>query len=455
MNNLVCGIEIHVELSTKTKLFCGCSTSFGAPPNTRCCPVCTAQPGSLPVLNKAAVILAVRAGLATGCTVNNFSRFDRKHYFYPDLPKGYQITQYEYPVCSGGEVALEGGKHIRIRRIHLEEDAGKLIHEGENTLVDYNRAGVPLIEIVSEPDIASTQEAVEYVSKLLRILRAAGVSSCRMARGELRCDVNVSVGGGTRTEIKNLNSLALMSAAIASEYSRQTALIESGKGVEQATLRYDEPTSSIVVMRKKEGAEDYRYFPEPDLPALFISDEEISAVRKTLPELPEAALSRYVNDFGLPENTAKRLVKYGGARAFFDEAVSSGAPAATSANLIVGTIFSYLADEDKKQAFALAITPAMFAALLKENLNPTACTHILLQMLQSGMPHTRFLTPEPLHEELIGLCKEAIEANPAAAKDYKSGKLKAIGGFFGYIKKRSNGRANITLCTQILKDLLK
>jgi aspartyl-tRNA(Asn)/glutamyl-tRNA(Gln) amidotransferase subunit B len=313
---LVCGLETHVELATKTKIFCGCTTQFGGAPNTHCCPVCTGQPGALPILNQRVVDFAIRAGLATHCTINTTTHLDRKNYCYPDLPKAYQISQFDKPLCENGYVELESGKHIRLTRIHIEEDAGKLVHERGFTYIDYNRGGVPLIEIVSEPDISSPQEAREYVEKLQLIMRYIGVSDCKMQEGSMRCDVNISlrpVGSnalGTRTEIKNMNSMSYIEKAMAYEYSRQAELLDNGEKVQQATLRYDEKTGETTVMRTKEDAQDYRYFPEPDILTVHIPQEKVEEERAALPELPLEKLRRYTNELKMPVANAKLLYKY-------------------------------------------------------------------------------------------------------------------------------------------------
>ena len=313
---LVSGLETHVELATATKIFCGCTTAFGGSPNTHCCPVCTGQPGALPVLNKRVVEYAIRAGLATHCTINTTTHLDRKNYCYPDLPKAYQISQFDKPLCEHGYVELESGKRIGITRIHIEEDAGKLVHESGYTYIDYNRGGVPLIEIVSEPDISSPEEAREYVEKLQLIMRYIGVSDCKMQEGSMRCDVNISVmeeGAtefGTRTEIKNMNSISYIEKAMAYECQRQVDVIEDGGKIVQATLRYDEHTGETSVMRTKEDAQDYRYFPEPDILTVVIPEEKVEEIRKSLPELPTDKLRRYVGELKINPATAKLLYKY-------------------------------------------------------------------------------------------------------------------------------------------------
>ena len=320
---MVSGFETHVELATNTKIFCGCSTKFGASPNTHCCPVCTGQPGALPVLNKKVVEFAIRAGLATHCTINTTTHLDRKNYCYPDLPKAYQISQFDKPLCEHGYVELESGKKIRLTRIHIEEDAGKLVHERGYTFIDYNRGGVPLIEIVSEPDISSPEEAREYVEKLQLIMRYIGVSDCKMQEGSMRCDVNISLQRegssvlGTRTEIKNMNSLSFIEKAMAYEAKRQEEVLSSGGEVEQATLRFDEATGETYVMRTKEDAQDYRYFPEPDLLTVKIPQAEVDKIAASLPELPLEKLRRYTGALGISVLSARLLYKYKAVCDFF------------------------------------------------------------------------------------------------------------------------------------------
>ena len=295
---LVAGLETHVELSTKTKIFCGCTTEFGGSPNTHCCPICIGLPGTLPKLNKEVVRYAIRAGLATNCEISRISKMDRKNYCYPDLSKAYQISQYDKPLCKNGYIELSSGRRIRLNRIHIEEDAGKLIHQKGDTYVDYNRGGVPLIEIVTEPDFRSVDEVREYVEKLQLIMRYIGVSDCKMQEGSMRCDVNISVRPegqkefGTRTEIKNMNSIAFMAKAIEYEQERQIDIIESGGSVQQETLRYDDATNTTSSMRGKEDANDYRYFRDPDLVTINVTDQEVEELEKTIPELPDEKLER-------------------------------------------------------------------------------------------------------------------------------------------------------------------
>ncbi len=467
--DLVSGFETHVELATATKIFCGCSTKFGALPNTHCCPVCTGQPGALPVLNKKVVEFAIRAGLATHCKINTTTHLDRKNYCYPDLPKAYQISQFDKPLCEHGYVELESGKKIRLTRIHIEEDAGKLVHERGFTYIDYNRGGVPLIEIVSEPDISSPEEAREYVEKLQLIMRYIGVSDCKMQEGSMRCDVNISLSPagsgklGTRTEIKNMNSVSFIERAMAYEAARQAEILDAGGEVEQATMRYDEGTGETYVMRTKEDAQDYRYFPEPDLLTVKIPESKVEEIAASLPELPLEKFRRYTGVLGISAQNARQIYKYKAVSDFFDECISLGAGAKNLSNLIVGTVFSTLATEEDKESFKIKVTPAALAELVKYTdggqINFTLAQHTLVKMLEGGGKVSDYLKPEDLagisRDELVNLCCEAIEGNPAAVNDIASGKLKAMGSLFGYIKRASGGKADIKECEKIIRELLK
>ncbi|MGN1050998.1 MAG: Asp-tRNA(Asn)/Glu-tRNA(Gln) amidotransferase subunit GatB, partial [Acutalibacteraceae bacterium] len=359
---LVAGFETHIELATNTKIFCSCTTEFGAEPNTHCCPICIGLPGTLPKLNKQVVRYAIMAGLATNCNIAEISKMDRKNYCYPDLPKAYQISQYDKPLCENGYVELSNGRKIRLNRIHIEEDAGKLIHNHGDTYVDYNRGGVPLIEIVSEPDIRSVDEAREYVEKLQQLMRYIGISDCKMQEGSMRCDVNISVrpvgseGFGTRTEIKNMNSINNITKAMEYEFERQVDLIESGEKVVQETLRYDDSTNTTSSMRGKEDAHDYRYFRDPDLVTILVKSDEVEEIKNSLPELPAQKFDRYVNSLGLPESDASLLTKYRKTAEFFDEASDGLKNPKGVANFIIGQIFRTFHTEEDKEAFNIKIT---------------------------------------------------------------------------------------------------
>ena len=465
---IVSGFETHVELATATKIFCGCSTKFGAQPNTHCCPVCTGQPGALPVLNKRVVEFAIRAGLATHCKINTLTHLDRKNYCYPDLPKAYQISQFDKPLCEHGYVELDSGKKIRLTRIHIEEDAGKLVHERGYTYIDYNRGGVPLIEIVSEPDISSPEEAREYVEKLQLIMRYIGVSDCKMQEGSMRCDVNISLTPegsdklGTRTEIKNMNSVSFIEKAMAYEARRQAEILDGGGEVEQATLRYDENTGETYVMRTKEDAQDYRYFPEPDLPDIIIPQSDIDEIAAHMPELPLEKFRRYTNDLGLSAHNAGLLYKYKEVCDFFEKCLSFGAGAKNTCNLITGIIYAALATEEQKEAFDICVTAEDMAKLVKYadegKINVTLAQMTLSKMLKEGKGVDDYITGSDLagvsDEELESLCRKAVEANPAAAEDFRGGKQKAIGSFYGYIKRASGGKADIKRADAILKKIL-
>ena len=464
---LVCGIETHIELATKTKIFCGCTTQFGGEPNTHCCPVCTGQPGALPVLNKRVIEYAVRAGLAVHCDINNNSHMDRKNYVYPDLPKAYQISQFDEPVCVNGYVELDSGKKIRIERIHIEEDAGKLVHDGGYTYVDYNRGGVPLIEIVSMADISTPEEAKEYAEKLQLIMRNVGVSDCKMQEGSMRCDVNVSIHQpgepwGTRTEIKNINSLSNIVRAIDLEMERQEDIIESGEKVVQSTMRYDANSDTVYVLRTKENADDYRYFPEPDILRFYISPEKVEEIRAALPELPDAKLKRYVEDMGLPENNARLIYKYRNVTKFFDDAVGEGASPSNALNMIIGTIYATLQTEEDKENFEIKTTPKQLAELVKliddKKIRANKAKDVLSKMLENGEDVKTFIKEEDLaglsDDDLRTLCQGAIDANPKAVEDIKNGKDKAINVMFGYVMKNSRGKADVKKAEAMIREMI-
>lgn len=461
------GFETHVELKTNTKIFCGCKTTFGAEPNTCCCPVCLGLPGALPRLNKKVVEFGVKAGLALNCKINNTSYMDRKNYSYPDLPKAYQISQFDVPLCENGYLMLSSGKKIGITRIHIEEDAGKLIHKDNEILIDYNRAGVPLIEIVSEPDIESIEEAKEFVEKLRLIMRYIGVSDCKMQEGSMRCDVNVSVSAdntlGTRTEIKNMNSIANIAKAMEYESKRQVSILENGGKITQETLGFDEKKGITYSMRSKEDADDYRFFREPDLLPIHISDEDIESIGKALPELPQAKIRRYTKVFCIDKKDAELLVKYPNVADFFEEASKGVQNPKTVANLIVGVIFAFLKTEALKDDFNLRITPKSLKdlVLLSESgkLNMSKAKLTLEEMLISGNEPSEILSPEDLEDfgdgALTELCKKAITENPKSAEDYKGGKDKALMVLVGFVMRESKGRANAQKVKEKLLGLLK
>ena len=466
---LVAGLETHVELSTRTKIFCGCTTAFGGEPNTHCCPICIGLPGTLPKLNRQVVNYAVLAGLATHCDIAESARMDRKNYVYPDLAKAYQISQFDKPLCEHGWVELESGKKIRLTRIHIEEDAGKLVHERGDTFVDYNRAGVPLIEIVTEPDFRSIDEVREYVEKLQILMKYIGVSDAKMQEGSLRCDVNISVRPvgsdtlGTRTEIKNMNSFTYIARAMEYEMERQIDLLESGQPVVQETLRYNVDTGETESMRGKEDAQDYRYFREPDLVAIEVPREEIEALRAQLPELPDQKYARYTGELGLPAGDARLLTKYRRAAEFFDAAAKGFANTKNAANLILGPIFRYLETDSAKEDFRLPFGVEEFRKLLElleqGKLRMNLLKYTLEKMLETGKPVEALLSAEDLsgvdESALKAACEAAIAANPGAAADYRGGKEKAVKALVGAVMKATRGRADALRAEEILVALLK
>lgn len=465
---LVAGFETHIELGTKTKIFCGCSTEFGGEPNSHCCPICIGLPGTLPKLNKQVVEYAIMAGLATNCHIANISKMDRKNYCYPDLSKAYQISQFDKPLCINGYVELSNGRKIRLNRIHIEEDAGKLIHKRGDTFVDYNRGGVPLIEIVSEPDIRSIDEAREYVEKLQQVMRYIGISDCKMQEGSMRCDVNVSVRPvgseelGTRTEIKNMNSVTFITKAMEYEFERQVDLIESGGKVTQETLRYDDATNTTSSMRGKEDAHDYRYFRDPDLVTISVSDEEVEKIRQALPELPSVKYKRYTEEFGIPETDAQMLTKYRNICEYFDKAVDGVKNPKIVSNFIIGSVFRRLETEAEKEAFDIMTTPAQLSELVKlldsGKIKNNLAKATLEKMLDTGKPVTDFISESDMvgldENALIQLCEQAIEQNPNAVSDYKGGKEKALKAIIGNVMKNSRGRADAAAVEQKLKTML-
>ncbi len=466
---LVAGFETHIELATKTKIFCSCTTEFGGEPNTHCCPVCIGLPGTLPKLNRQVVNFAVKAGLATHCEIAEVAKMDRKNYCYPDLPKAYQISQYDMPLCLNGYVELSNGRKIRLERIHIEEDAGKLIHSHGDTYVDYNRGGVPLIEIVSKPDIRSVDEAKEYVEKLQQVMRYIGISDCKMQEGSMRCDVNISVREagseelGTRTEIKNMNSITNIAKAMEYEFERQCDVLESGEKVVQETLRYDDATNSTYPMRSKEDAHDYRYFRDPDLVTINVSREQVEEIKKSLPELPADKCKRYIDELEIPEKDAQLLTKYRNISEYFDEAIKGVKSPKTVSNFIIGQIFSRLETESDKEEFNIKTTPKQLNDLVKlldeGKIRNNLAKSTLEKMLDEGKNATDYISESDMggldENALADLCKQAVEANPKAVEDYKSGKEKAIKAMVGFVMKNSRGRADAALAEQKIKDLIK
>jgi aspartyl-tRNA(Asn)/glutamyl-tRNA(Gln) amidotransferase subunit B len=472
----VIGLEIHAQLLTATKIFCGCSTSYGASPNTHVCPVCLGFPGALPVLNRAAVDHAVRAALALGCDVQERSVFARKNYFYPDLPKGYQISQYELPLAVGGGLDIDvagAPKHVRLTRIHMEEDAGKSLHEGfadsdRRTYLDYNRAGVPLIEIVTEPDLRSAEEAAAFFEKLRQILVWLGVNDGNMEEGSLRCDANVSIRRrgestlGTKAEVKNVNSFRYLQKALEYEIERQVDVVEHGGRVVQETRLFDSAQGRTYSMRSKEQAHDYRYFPEPDLPPLVVDAARRRAIEARLPELPEARMARFVREYALPAYDANLLTQTRGLADYFEEvARASGNPKAAS-NWIMGELLRTM----KERAIAIEQVPLGADALAglirmveRGTISNTVAKDVFAKMFASGKSAAAIVEAEGLSQTsdadtLRGLVRNAIAASPDAVAQVRKGRNNAFGFLVGHVMKASNGKANPRVVTDLLKQEL-
>lgn len=467
--DLVVGLETHVELSTKTKIFCGCKNDFGAEPNTHCCPICIGFPGTLPKINKQVVNFAIKAALALNCEVNLVSKMDRKNYVYPDLAKAYQISQFYEPICKNGYIELDSGKKIRINHIHMEEDAAKLVYKGADVYVDYNRGGVPLLEVVTEPDISSSDEAREYMEKLQMIMRYIGVSDCKMQEGSMKCDVNVSVKPegsnkfGTRTEIKNMNSLTFMTKAIDYECERQIDLIESGEKVVQQTLRYNESTNSTSSMRDKEDAQDYRYFPDPDLVKIVLTEDQVNEIRKTLPKMPSDRMKKYINEFGISDKDATLLIKYKAVSDFFENSIEKLKSPKIVSNFILGEIFRHIETESEKEKFDILISPTQLnelALLVEQNkVNMNLAKKTLAKMLESGKSVRDFISEDDMkgisEDDIIKICKEAISSSQDAVKDYLEGKEKALKSILGFVMRQTKGKANALEVEKILIELIK
>ena len=469
----VIGLEVHVELATKTKIFCGCSTAFGGAPNTHTCPVCTGMPGSLPVLNKQVVEYAMAVGLATNCQIHQFCKFDRKNYFYRDNPQNYQISQLYLPICHDGGIEIEtsaGKKVIGIHEIHMEEDAGKLIHDEweDCTLVDYNRSGVPLIEIVSEPDMRSAEEVIAYLDKLRLIVQYLGASDCKLQEGSMRADVNLSVREtgakefGTRTEMKNLNSFKAIGRAIEGERARQIELLEEGKKVIQETRRWDDNKEYSYPMRSKEDAHDYRYFPDPDLVPVIISDEWLQEVRDRQPELRTEKLERYKKEFDIPAYDADILTGSKRLADLFEETTAlCGKPKKVS-NWLMGETLRLLKEEGKEPE-DLSFTPQHLASLIElldaGTINQTVAKEVFEKIYYEDVDPQVYVEEHGLKmvndDNLLRTVVEGvIAANPQSVADYKGGKEKALGFLVGQTMKQMKGKANPGAVNKMLKELL-
>jgi len=469
---VVVGMEVHAQLLTRTKLFCGCSTTFGAPANTQVCPVCAGLPGVLPVLNKRAVEMAVTAGLAAGCSITPFSRFARKNYFYPDLPKGYQISQYELPVCQHGvlDIIVNGEtKSIRIRRMHLEEDAGKNVHEGliDSSHVDLNRAGVPLLEIVSEPDIHSIDEAVAYLKALRELLVHLGICDGNMEEGSFRCEPNLSLrpagssGLGARVELKNINSFRFVQKALEYEVARQTTLLEQGKRVAQETRLWDADREVTATMRSKEEAHDYRYFPEPDLVPLQLSEAFIDERRRGMAELPSARRQRYAREYGLTDYDIGVLTTDPATAAYFEAVLARGAKPKAASNWVTSELFGHL-KKDGRAIDQSPVPPAQLAELLRliddGTLSATLAKSVLEKMYQTGRDAAAIIDQEGLRQTDSGALSQLIDdvcrRHPAEVEGYRQGKEKLFGFLVGQVMKASAGRANPAEVNRLLKEKL-
>lgn len=472
----VCGLEVHTELATKTKIFCNCTTEFGGEPNTHVCEICSGMPGTLPVVNKKVVEFAVRTGLALNCEITQYNKFDRKNYFYPDLPKAYQISQLYLPICRNGWVEINdsingGKKKVRIHEIHMEEDAGKLVHDEwtDSTLVNYNRCGVPLLEIVSEPDIASADEAVEYVEKLRAILQFCGVSDCKMQEGSLRADVNVSVmekGAtefGTRTEMKNINSFKAIHNAVEAEAERQIELIEDGEKVVQETRRWDDSKGTSYAMRSKEDAQDYKYFPEPDLPPIELSDEYVQNIKDTLPELPEAKKARYISEYGLSEYDANMICSDKNYAKLFDTTVEITKNPKDSAHWIMGDLMKLMNDSQtlpENMAFRAESLGETINLLNNNKISRDSAKKVLKAVFEKDVIPADYVKENNM--EMVsdtGAIKAIVEKivanNPKAVAEYKEGKEKSFNFLIGQSMRALKGKAPASEVTKLLKDILK
>ena len=469
----VIGLEVHVELATKTKIFCGCSTAFGGAPNTHTCPVCTGMPGSLPVLNKQVVEYAVAVGLATNCTITQYCKFDRKNYFYPDNPQNYQISQLYLPICRNGHVEIEtpeGTKSVGIHEIHMEEDAGKLIHDEweDCSLVDYNRSGVPLIEIVSEPDMRSAEEVIAYLEKLRIIIQYLGASDCKLNEGSMRADVNLSVREigakefGTRTEMKNLNSFKAITHAIAGERERQIELLEAGQQVVQETRRWDDTKEYSYAMRSKEDAQDYRYFPDPDLVPVYISDAWLEEIRSRQPEFREERMARIRREYDIPEYDIGIITDSKHLADLFEQTVAICKQPKKVSNWIMGETLRLL-KEKGMDAEDISFSPENLAKLIalveQKVINSSVAKEVFEVLFAQDIDPEQYVADKGLNTvndegALRKTIEEIIAANPQSVEDYHNGKEKAIGFLVGQTMKTMKGKADPAMVNQILKELL-
>jgi aspartyl-tRNA(Asn)/glutamyl-tRNA(Gln) amidotransferase subunit B len=471
---VVIGLEVHTELKTNTKIFCGCSTKFGADQNTNVCPVCLGLPGVLPVLNSKVVEFAVRTGLALNCQILPFSKFDRKNYYYPDLPKNFQTSQYDLPIAVNGYLDIEVNgetRRIGITRVHMEEDAGKLVHSGtiaksDYALVDYNRTGVPLLEIVSEPDIRSADEAKAYLEKLKAILQYVDVSDCKMEEGSLRCDANISlrpvgtIPFGTKAEIKNLNSFKAVQKGLEYEAIRQEEVLEEGGKIIQETRLWDDNKGITASMRSKEQAHDYRYFPEPDLVPIVVDPAWVEEIRKNLPELPDARQQRLMKDYGLSSYDAGVITASRAMAEYFDETVKDGADSKTVANWLMGEVSKHL-NAAGQSIEDCPVTPKNLAALIsllgKGTISGSIAKTVFEEMWSSGKDAETIVKEKGLSQisdegAIVAIVEQVIAANPQSVADYQAGKERAIGFLVGQVMKQTKGRANPELVNKLLRE---
>ncbi len=471
----VIGLEVHVELATRTKIFCSCSTRFGGAPNTHTCPVCTGMPGSLPVLNRKVVEYAMAVGLAANCQINQLCKFDRKNYFYPDNPQNYQISQLYLPICHDGWVEIETAqgqkKKIGIHEIHMEEDAGKLIHDEweDCSLVDYNRSGVPLIEIVSEPDMRSADEVIAYLEKLRLMIQYLGASDCKLQEGSMRADVNLSVREagssefGTRTEMKNLNSFKAIARAIEGERQRQIELLEDGKAVIQETRRWDDNKESSKPMRSKEDAKDYRYFPDPDLPPVVISDQWIEKVRSAQPELRDEKMERYQNEYGLPAYDASILTESKAMADLFEETVKLCKKPKEASNWLMVEAMRLLKEkamEPEEMGLSAASLAALIDMVESKEINRTIAKTVFQEMFDQDLDPRQYVKEHGLgmvadDGALRKAIEQVMEENPQSVADYKSGKTKAMGYLVGQTMKAMKGKADPASVSSMVKEMLE
>ena len=469
----VIGLEVHVELSTKTKIFCGCSTEFGGAPNTHTCPVCSGMPGSLPVLNKAVVEKAIAVGLATNCSITRNCKFDRKNYFYPDNPQNYQISQLYYPICRDGKIEINVNgekKYVRIHEIHMEEDAGKLVHDSwdDSTLVDFNRSGVPLIEIVSEPDMRSADEVIAYLEKLRMIIQYLGASDCKLNEGSMRADVNLSVREvgakefGTRTETKNLNSFKAIARAIEAERERQIDLLEEGKPVIQETRRWDDNKECSYAMRSKEDAQDYRYFPDPDLVPIIINEEWLEEVKSRQPELRDEKKERYQKEFDIPEYDIDIITSSKRMADLFEETIKLGAAPKKVSNWLMVETMRLLKENEMEVEdikFGADNLAKLIALTESKAINSTVAKEVFEKVFYENIDPEKYVEEHGLktvNDEgaLRKVIEDVVANNPQSVEDYRSGKEKAIGFLVGQTMKAMKGKADPSMINQILKEIL-